>query len=275
MQEVIISKKGPVELFKFGSYILGKPLMYVYVFYIDGLLFDTGHANMEKRIISTIGHLPVNQVFVSHHHEDHSANAAALKSHFNAPIYTSKKCRDIMLDPPPVTLGEWMTWGPARAFDGFEVVENVIRTHKYEFELIPIPGHAVDMYALYERSEGWLFSSDLYVSSKIKYFIINESMYQQIQSLRRVMELEFEYLFCSHNPQFKNPKALIKAKLDFFIDYYNQVKFYRDKGHNLKGILKAMNLKESWVMRFSTHGRISTKNMVKVVLRDLDEYGEV
>ena len=48
------------------------------------------------------------------------------------------------------------------------------------------------MLALYEKKEGWLFSADMWVYDYIRYFMRPESMWQQMESLRRVSKLDFE-----------------------------------------------------------------------------------
>ena len=84
---------------------------------------------------------------------------------------------------------------------------NFIETNKHHFELIPIPGHSADQIALYEAEEGWLFSADAFVSPIIKYFMRQESMKQQIASLRKLIALDFHLLLCCHTPLMKAGKT--------------------------------------------------------------------
>ena len=42
------SRWGDIEAFKLGSSPIGRPIMCVYCYAVDGLLIDTGHSNMRR-----------------------------------------------------------------------------------------------------------------------------------------------------------------------------------------------------------------------------------
>ena len=126
------------------------------------------------------------------------------------------------------------------------------------------------MVVLHEPSQGWLFSSDLYLNAYISYFLFSERMLQQIQSLEKVLKLDFDTLFCGHNPQLKNGKAALAKKLNFLTAFYEQVQHWHEKGYDPQAIFKAMKLKENYTIQLMSHGWLSKINMVKSVLRDLE-----
>lgn len=167
---------GNIQGFKFGSKLFGKPRMFSHVYFVDGLLIDTGHSNMRNEIMATIGQLPVEQIFITHHHEDHTGNLAEAQEHFRGQTFASARCADLMKDPPTISFAQWLTWGDRPSNHHIVAEEHQIVTARYNFEVISIPGHAVDMVGLYEAGEGWLFSADLWVSSYIHYFMRSESM---------------------------------------------------------------------------------------------------
>lgn len=257
-----------VQCFQFGSYPFGKPRMFSHIYFLDGLLIDTGHSNMRKEVLDTIRSLPVEQLFITHHHEDHSGNIAPLQAHFNCPAYASARCIEFMKKPPNISFAQWMTWGKSDAVFNLQVEETEIKTPNYHFQLIPIPGHAADMLALYEAQQGWLFSADLWVKEYIRYFMRPESMAQQIDSIKRVLTLDFDILFCSHNPQLAGGKEKLRQKLAFLEDFYGRAATFYHQGYSANAILKAMGLKENWNMRLLSTGELSTLNMVKAVIRD-------
>lgn len=261
-------KHKKVQGFKFGSSFFGKPKMFVHTYFVDGLLIDTGHSNMEVEIMKTLTKLPVNQVFITHHHEDHTGNLAPLQRYFQCPTYASSLCVEMMKNPPKISPAQWMTWGDRPANFELKVKEEYIETPNHTFQIIPIPGHAKDMVALWEKEEGWLFSADLWVYDYIRYFMRAESVGEQIESLKLVLSLDFEVLFCSHNPQFENVKPRLRNKLQFFEDFYGNVADLHHKGHSISAIHKALNIKESWQIRIASLGELSTLNMVKAVIRD-------
>lgn len=257
-----------VQIFKFGSWPFGPPKMFSHCFYLDGLLIDTGHRKMQKEVVQALGGLAVDQIFITHHHEDHTGNLATLQSTFACPALASAKCVELMKDPPPISFAQWLSWGSRPAFSGLSETMDRLSTSHYNFEVYPIPGHAEDMLCLYEREQGWLFSADLWVSERIKYFMRAESMYQQIVSIKTILQLDFEVLFCSHNPQFQGGKQRLANKLQFFEDFYGKVASHYHQGLKSWQIMKALGLKENWNIRLTSGGELSTLNMITAVIRD-------
>ena len=259
-----------VLIHKFGSSLFGKPKLFSHVYYIDGLLIDTGHMRMRDDVFESINDLDVQQILITHYHEDHSGNIARLQSHFQCPVYASELCCEIMKNPPPISFGQKRSWGDRPAYHDLIAIAESIKTPNYSFQIIPIPGHAVDMIALHEPSKAWLFSADLYVNSFIGYFLKEESMLQQINSIKKILELDFEYMFCGHNPQFKEPKKKLKKKLDFLEGFYQQVSDLHQEGKRGQEIFKKMKMKEYWIIKLLSSGKLSRMNMVNAVLRDLE-----
>ena len=269
-------KFGPIKAYKFGysPAILGKPKLLVYVYFIDGLLIDTGQPRMRKEVLETVKDLPVKQIFVTHHHEDHSGNAPLLKAHFNCPVYAPPLCVEMMKNPPPISLAQKIFWGDRPPNRNLIVKEKVIQTPNYKFELIDIPGHAADMVALYEAEQKWLFSADLYVNSYIGYFLKNESVAQQIASTKKVLTLDFDVLFCAHNPQLEQARTQLEKKLSFLENFYSSVAELYDQNpqaYSPQQILKKLQLKEFWFVRLISLGQLSKLNMVRSVIRDEEQ----
>lgn len=260
-----------IKGFKFGKLPFGKPKMFSHVYFIDGLLIDTGHSLMRKEIVAKLKDLPVQQIFTTHHHEDHTGNVIQLQKQFNCEVYASSLCCELMKSPPKISFAQKATWGKRPPLFNLIPKDHFIQTPNYRFQLIPIPGHAVDMVALYEPKRKWLFSADLYVNSYIAYFLNSESLGTQILSIRSILELDFETLICSHNPQFKNGKQQLAKKLKFLESFFEDVAQLQQKGHNAKEIFKLLKLKENKVIKFISGGSLSKMNMVKSVIRDIKE----
>lgn len=257
--------------FKFGSLPIGKPKRFVYIYYVDGLLIDTGYYHMRKEIWAAIRNLKVQQIYLTHHHEDHAGNVNLLSKHFNCKVYASKLCTEIMRQPPRINLIQKVIWGKAKPFTSIRVKEDFIETEKYRFEIIAAPGHAIDMVCLLEKNEGWLFSADLWVANRIKFFMQHESMAQQIESIQKILQYDFDVLLCSHNPQLKNGKACMKQKLAFLKDFYQQVAQLYAEGLTAKAILTKMGMQENKTMKWFSGGALSSVNMVLSVMRDEDK----
>ncbi len=270
MKTVDSFKHNEVLGMKFGHGLFSKPKMFVHTYFIDGLLIDTGQSNCRRQVLSAIKDLNVEQVLITHYHEDHSGNIKGVKQLFDVPVYASEKCCEIMKNPPRISLPQKILWGNREAQHNLIPLENTIETTNFTFEIHPIPGHAIDMIALYEPNRKWLFSADLYVNSYIGYFLKEESMATQIQSIKKVLNLDFEVLFCSHNPQFKGGRKLLEKKLVFFENFFESVRVLHDKGFSPKEIFKHLGLKEhGYIKQFSSNS-LSKFNMVNSVVRDIE-----
>ena len=258
-----------IQGFRFGYSPLSKPFIHANVYFVDGLLIDTGQRKVSQLLLDKIGGLAVEQIFITHHHEDHTGNLDHLQAHFSCPIYASPSCCEMMKAPPPISLAQQMSWGNRPPFHQLTPIKGTLRTPNHQFEIIPAPGHAPDMVVLYEPERKWLFSADLYIHHYIGYMLPSESITQQIQSTRRVLELDFDVLLCGHNPQFSNGKALLQQKLSFLEQFYEQVAKFHQKGLSAKAVFKAMRLKENHFIKIFSGGKLSKMNMVRSVIRDL------
>ena len=260
-----------VRYFRFGYNPIGKPFLFVNVFFVDGLLIDTGQRNMSRSVMKTISSLEVKQIYLTHHHEDHTGNISVLQRRFNCGVYASTKCCELMTNPPPISLAQRMVWGNRPAYHHLIPIIDLLRTPKHTFQLIPIPGHAEDMVALYEPDKKWLFSGDLFINSYIGYCLQNERIMQQITSIRRVLTLPFETMFCSHNLATTEGRSWLEKKLSYLEKFYQDVARLYQKGYSPKEIFNRLDLKEHGGIHLLSHGMLSKMNMVRSVIRDLDK----
>ena len=261
--------KNEVQRFKFDVTILGKVRMSVYAFFVDGMLIDTGHSGAQGQAIARFSKLPIQQIFLSHHHEDHAGNASAIQQQLDCPIYAHPRCANIMKAPPKVCFLERQTWGSNTAVANIIPIENEIKTPHHHFQIIHTPGHSADHVCLYEAQQGWLFSGDLFVHHYIKYFMATESVAEQIRSIQKVLKLDFDRLFCCHNPQETDGKNNLERKLQFFQDFYGNVARLYQKGMPPSKIMKQLGMKEKWGLRILSSGWLSGLNMVNSVIRDI------
>ena len=260
-----------VQGYKLGSSYFGKPKMLVYSFFVDGLLIDTGHSNMRKEFMEVISNFAIEQVFITHHHEDHSGNIHPIQKAFEVPIYAHPLCVERMKNPPSISPAQWLSWGPRKASHSLIPIKGKIETNQFSFDIIPIPGHAQDMVGLHEKNKGWFFSADLFVSTYIRFFMRAESMKEQIESIKKVLKLDFDHLFCCHNPQMEGGKEKLRRKLTFFEDFYGQVKDLYQKGYSVRTIQKHMQVKPMHAVAILSLGELSAKNMIRSVIRDMNK----
>lgn len=74
-----------------GNVRRGNFSMSVYIFYIDGMLVDTGASRMLEDFKSFYQETPIDFVSITHPHEDHTGTAKWLQTELNIPVYIKKR----------------------------------------------------------------------------------------------------------------------------------------------------------------------------------------
>lgn len=268
MKVLELNKYKDVHYWKLGRSFLGKPRLFVYVFLVDGLLIDTAFPRIGKDLSRILKDEVIQKIVVTHHHEDHAGNVEMLKKTLGAKAYGSLRCVELMKNPMRVEPARWMTWGqPSKAEIMPLNISEPIRTENFTFEIIEAPGHAEDQICLFEKQKGWLFSADCYLDDHIQVFMRDEKILQHIKTIKKLIQLEFEVLFCSHNVQIKNGKQRLKNKLQFLEDFYGRVEQEYFNGLNEKEIMSKLGIKEYSFIKALSMGQLSRQNMIRSTLK--------
>jgi len=257
---------GEIKGFKLGWSPFGSPLMTVYCYCLEDLMVDTGQAHMRKEVLKIAGDHHIRRVFLTHHHEDHSGNAAAIKSANQAGVFGHSLTKSKMAAAFRILPYQKYVWGKSQPLR-MKAFPARIETALGELVPVPTPGHSKDHMAYLLKDAGVLFSGDLYLADTIKYFRADEDLGAQITSLRRVLDLDFDTLLCSHFPRLENGKRRIEKKLAFLETLYGDVIRLREKGYPAKQIFKVLNLKEDYFTKFFCFGNVSMFNGVRSIIR--------
>ncbi|MBN2159778.1 MAG: MBL fold metallo-hydrolase [Spirochaetes bacterium] len=252
---------GEVEAFEMGYGPIGPPLMNVFFYLVDGLLVDTGQSRMKNAFNSLLERASVGKAVLTHHHEDHTGNAAELIRTKGVPVYGHPVTVEKMAAGFRVLPYQRIIWGPAPPARLLPVPE-VVETDNYRFEAIHTPGHSRDHMAYLERKNGWLFSGDLFLGTQIKYFRADEKLDEEIASLRKVSRLEFDSLFCAVRPAVTGGKGMIVKKLEFLENLYGEVAALVEKGYTDEAVLRRYRHREIRFVKYFTFGNVSFRNMI-------------
>ena len=261
---------GEIQGFKLGWSLFGPPLMTVYCYLLGDLMIDTGPAHMQKETLQIAGDHHIQRVFLTHHHEDHSGNAAALKQNAQTGIFGHPLTKAKMATAFPILPYQKYVWGRSAPV-AIETFPESIETILGEMVPVPTPGHSKDHTAYFLKAAGILFSGDLYLADTIKFFRSDEDVGTQIDSLRKILDLDFNTLLCSHFPKLKNGKRRIARKMAFLEALYGDVASFRDKGYSAREIFRALKLKEDYVTKAFCFGNVSMLNGVKSIVRHYEK----
>ena len=262
---------GSIQGFKLGWAPFGPPLMTVYCYVLGDLMIDTGQAHMRREALQIAGTYQIKRVFLTHHHEDHSGNAAALKRTGKVRVYGQALTRSKMAAGFRILPYQKYVWGRTQPLE-IDLFPDSIETALGKMVPVPTPGHAKDHTAFHLPDAGILFSGDLYLADTIKYFRADEDVGTQIDSLQKLLFLDFDTLLCSHFPKRVHGKERIQKKLTFLEDMYAAVIRLWQQGRPAKEIFKNLRLKENYFTKYFCFGNVSLFNGVKSIIRHYEAH---
>ena len=240
--------------------------MSVHFYYLDGILIDTGQYHMQRHALEATSDLPIHQILLTHHHEDHSGNAAAFYSQTGAPVRGHALTAAKMQKGYPILPYQHLIWGRAKPVQVASIPE-AITSDQYVLTPVETPGHSKDHLVFLEKNRGWLFSGDLFIGEKIKFFRSDEDIAAQIQSLKKVLALDFDALFCAHNPCPRKGKNPLARKLDFLLSLQSKVLVLHQQGYPAREIIRRLDPGTDRKVKWITMGNASFAHMVRSVLK--------
>ncbi|MEJ2692532.1 MAG: MBL fold metallo-hydrolase [Candidatus Thiodiazotropha sp.] len=264
---------GDIKGIKVGGSIIGMPLMRVFFYHLDSILIDTGPYCSRRSIENYLEQHDIDRALLTHYHEDHAGNARYLTNR-GIQVFGHEKTVSLLNKKHLLKPYEHILFGKLESAK-IESLPDIIHTANYELIPVHTPGHSCDHMAYYEPNRGWLFSGDLFLGSRIKYWRKDEDMSAMLQSLDSVLKLDFERLFCGHNPKLKKPKKYIESKRQQLLELIDRVSDLMRSGLQRKEILKQLTEgKETRFAKWLTLGDASYKNMVAaaidVAMKDRD-----
>lgn len=248
-------------IFHFKSGFIPPFMLDIYCYIADGLLIDAGSARIMRNAAKIIRHERIDAVAITHVHEDHTGLAAWLQQEKNVPIYIHKNSIEEAAHDSDIPLYRRLVWGNRKGFSALPIPNN-LQTRHFTFDVLEAPGHHKDHVALHEKNKGWLFTGDLFVSIRQRVAFKDENIRDTIHTLRKMLALDFDTIFCSHSGVQKNGKEKLQRKLDYFLSIREQVRLLKQKGHTIAEIDKMLFPKTN-LWTFVSCGEWSTLNIVK------------
>ncbi len=255
-----------IKGYKLGWSIAGPPMMSTHFFVFHDIMVDTGQAHMQLEAVSIAAENGTKRIFLTHHHEDHTGNAAAIKNAQDAVVHGHPLTAKKMATHFNIFPYQKYVWGKSTPLQ-IDPFPEKIETPLGKMTPIHTPGHSKDHTSYLLNDRGVLFSGDLYLADRIKFFRADEDMGSQIQSLKKILEFDFNMLLCNHNPRIENGKKHIENKLMFLEDLYGSIIREWEKGYAEKQILKQLNLKEAYFVKYFCFGNVSMLNGIRSTIR--------
>ncbi|WP_160112555.1 MBL fold metallo-hydrolase [Salicibibacter kimchii] len=241
------------------------PLISIYLYYIDGMLIDTGPSKRRKRLGPLFRSREVERVAITHYHEDHSGMASWIGQHMNVEIFAHEKTIPIARETAKVPWYQELYTGRRLPFTP-KAYPNVIETSKYRFYPIETPGHTMDHTCLFEPHHGWLFTGDLYITPYPKVFLQEESMDAYIETLHKLNRFDYRTVFCAHEGVIRNGKEMMNRKREYLERTREQVVHMHRMGWKDETIMKKL-FPDKVKLEQRSFGTFSRLNMIRSCIR--------
>ena len=241
---------GEVTQFLMGRDYEGQVIYTMACYYLDALLIDSGPVHVASELGAAFGDYSVDQIVNTHHHEDHIGNNIWFQQNRRTGPVLASAAAVPLIENPSIWSARIMpycqlTWGVPEASLAEPLGEKVV-TDNYDLLVIPTPGHSSDHISLLEPNEGWLFAGDLFLSEKVTTLRSDEDINTMLDSLRKLLDYDFEMLFCSSGRVVeRDAKKAVKTKIAYWEEQREAILALHNAGTDENEILKQLYGKES------------------------------
>jgi glyoxylase-like metal-dependent hydrolase (beta-lactamase superfamily II) len=227
---------------------------------VRGIMIDTGFHHARRPLLDAVTALEVRGVIVTHWHEDHAGNVAALAAR-GLPIDAAAETEATLRRRPPVRLYRRVIWGRPPA-----LTAPLASPEIGALCLIPTPGHSADHRAVFDESTHTLFSGDLWLGVRSRAMHPSENPYEIIASLRRAAALRPWRMFDAHRGLVADPVAALEARADWLSETAAEIERRIAAGDSDRAIVRRVLGGEERSALVS-RGEYARRNFVRAVRR--------
>lgn len=238
----------------------------VHCFSIDGVLIDTGAQSLAREFTQFFNQLQIDQVVITHFHEDHTGCAACLQNKRQLPIYMNELMIDYCRKQADYPIYRKFFWGKRPPFEA-KPIGKTFSSHHATWDVIHTPGHAVDHLAFLNRETGQLFTGDLYCPEKTKVVLREESVPTLIESLRKVLTYDFNEMFCAHAGYIKDGRTALQRKLNYLQELQGKIIDLYEQGAQQKQI-QSILFPKKYPITYLSFGEWSSSHIVRSVIEE-------
>ena len=264
-------ENGPhsVQGFRTGRFDFGINTTFI-IYRLGETLIDAGPTNQWSTIKRVLKPLSIKTLLITHHHEDHSGNANRISKLKNLLPYAPLLGQEKLANSYPTPLLQKIIWGSPLKVKTQTLPDQLIINENLDSQAtvlaIPTPGHAKDLTCLFFPEQKYLFSGDMYISKSLKYLRSDENLTQLINSLRKLIALDFEILFCPHRGIVIAGKQALQDKLQNLLDLCAQSQELMHQGLTEEDIVIKLLGPEDGLAKLSKFN-ISKGNLIRQAMR--------
>jgi glyoxylase-like metal-dependent hydrolase (beta-lactamase superfamily II) len=263
-----VEQHGSVTVIRMARTVLGRPLYWTAAYWLDGLLIDAGPRCTADELVRVLNKVPIQQIAITHGHEDHIGGLAALRQRFpDARVYAARPTLPLIENPELLGMQRYrqVIWGKPQPFSGvhsLDEVEDVIRTPQFTLRAIETPGHSRDHVSYFEPTFRWLFCGDAFIGGRDVAWTPEFDMFAIVSSLRTLATLRPERLFPGSGTVRRTPLPDLLGKITDLIQLAEKVRKLEAAGHAPAEIVAMIFGGEPNIRRW-TFGHFSAANLVE------------
>ena len=242
-----------------------EPYYWTTLYYYKGLVIDTGCPHTAEEAADFIEKikLSVKAILLTHYHEDHSGGAYLFKERLDVDIFAPKKSLEILANPPEIPGYRQIVWGQPKPIKATPL-QGKIEFNKVTVTTVETPGHSFDHVSF--LIENIMFTGDLVTNPTPVIIMKEEDSIDAMDSLRMVVNLDFEKSYGGHGVWDKNG---IKETLTNMLKLKEKVDVLWSMGLDVEQIVEKIfsNVpKKVLLMEEMSGGEWSRKNLVESIL---------
>lgn len=244
----------------------------VWCYRIGDILIDTGCTNGLPGLITALrkdGLL--RQVFVTHHHEDHSGNADAIRAATGARLVVTRFAEPLIRHGFPTRHYQQVMWGPFQRWQP-DLVLNVPELGEMplpdsDLRILHTPGHSHDMCTVYDPTTESAISADLFLARRLRYVRRDEQLPEVERSLARLRKsCAIRHVLCAHNPILEEGDSALAAKQRFIREARETLFARLHEGQPWRDAVYEVCGPENRAIRLFTRNDVSVDNLARSLL---------
>ncbi len=268
-----IQQHGSVTAIRMARTLLGRPLYWTTAYWLDGLLIDSGPPCLSDELVQIVEQLGVEQVIVTHGHEDHTGGLHALHRRFpQALIQAPEATIPFITDPQRLhqQIYRRLLWGLPKALPTVQPLGLRVHGDNFSLRVVETPGHSRDHVAFFEPKQRWLFSGDAFIGGRDRAWSSEFEMFGMMSSLRGLAALHPERLFPGSGHVRRTPLPELHGKIGQLLTLCRDVAQLDALGVPDEEIIRRLCGGEASI-RFWTAGHFSAGHLIGACRR----YNEV
>jgi glyoxylase-like metal-dependent hydrolase (beta-lactamase superfamily II) len=232
------------------------------MYLVRGVLIDTGFPGIAAEVRALLEQHRIRGAIITHHHEDHAGNLAAL-AEAGIPVQATPHTLDYTARRHQLRLYREFAWQAAAP-----VAQPLEPFTDDTFEFLLTPGHTADHHAVWDTRTGTLYAGDLYLGARVRIAQPDEQPRRLLQSLRAMAAREPARIFCAHRGLLPHGHAQLTAKADWLEQLIHAVDRRLAEGWSDDAIRREV-LGARPPLHWLSRGEYSPDNLVKALRASL------